>query len=322
MKTNALATRTIHRLRGLKAVPGAVPPVGLVVLGILSVQVGAAFSKSLFPAVGPYGTVFLRLFFAALILMVAWRPRVRGYNGRAYLLVLLFGLVFAAMNSSFYAALDRVPLGIAVAVEFVGPLGIAVFGSRRPLDLLWAVLAAGGIVLLTPLSGASSEQIDPVGIALALLAGVCWAAYILISVRVGRSFPGGNGLALGTAVGAVLVAPIGIWQGGQNLLDWPLLATGAAVALLSSVIPYSFELEALRKLPARVFGVLMSIEPAFAVIVGFALLGEALGQRELLAVGLITAASIGATRFRAGRQGREGTSVEEAEISPKYYSDT
>jgi inner membrane transporter RhtA len=296
MKQSSLATRIIRRLRGLRAVPGAVPPVGLVVLGILSVQIGAAFAKGLFPALGPYGTVFMRLVLAALILMIAWRPRVRGYRGRDYLLVLLFGLVFAAMNTSFYAALERLPLGVAVTVEFVGPLGVAVFGSRRLLDLLWAVLAAGGIVLLSPVSGV---QIDPLGLALALVAGLCWAAYILISVRVGRSFPGGTGLALATAVGAVLVAPIGIWQGGPQLLDWWLLATGAAVALLSSVIPYSFELEALRKLPARVFGVLMSIEPAIAAIVGFVVLGEALGEREMVAVGLITAASIGATRFRA-----------------------
>ena len=303
MKQNALTTRTIRRVRGLRAVPGAVPPVGLVVLGILSVQVGAAFAKSLFPVLGPYGTVFLRLVFAALILMIAWRPRVRGHErsggGRDYLLVLLFGLVFAAMNTSFYAALDRLPLGVAVTVEFVGPLGVAVFGSRRLLDLLWTVLAAGGIVLLTPVSGVSNVQIDPLGLALALVAGLCWAAYILISVGVGRSFPGGTGLALGMVVGAVLSALIGIWQGGQRLLEWPLLATAAAVALLSSVIPYSFELEALRKLPARVFGVLMSVEPAIAAIVGFVVLGEALGERELLALGLITAASIGATRFRA-----------------------
>ena len=296
MKQNTLATKTIRRLRGLRAVPGAVPPVGLVVLGMLSVQVGAAFAKTLFPALGPYGTVFVRLAFAALILMVIWRPRMRGHTRHDYLLVLLFGLVFAAMNTSFYASLDRLPLGVAVTVSFVGPLGVAVFGSRRLLDLLWAVLAAGGIVLLTPLSGL---QIDPLGLALALMAGLCWAAYILISVRVGRSFPGGTGLALGAAVGAVLVAPLGIWQGGQQLLDWSLLATGAAVALLSSVLPYSFELEALRKMPARAFGVLMSIEPAMAAIVGFFMLGEALGERELVALGLITAASIGATRFGA-----------------------
>jgi drug/metabolite transporter (DMT)-like permease len=176
MKQNALATRMIRRLRGVRAVPGAVPPVGLVVLGILSVQIGAVFAKALFPVLGPYGTVFLRLVFAALILMVVWRPRVRGHRGRDYLLVLLFGLVFAAMNTSFYAALNRLPLGVAVTVEFVGPLGVAVFGSRRLLDLLWAVLAAGGIVLLTPLTGVSGVPIDPLGLALALLAGLGWAA--------------------------------------------------------------------------------------------------------------------------------------------------
>ena len=209
MKQNAVTTKTISQLKGLRAVPGAVPPVGLVVLGILSVQVGAAFAKALFPALGPYGTVFLRLVFAALILMLSWRPRLRGHKGRDYLLVLLFGLVFAAMNTSFYASLDRLPLGVAVTVEFVGPLGVAVFGSRRLVDLLWAALAAGGIVLLTPLSGVSGAQIDHLGLALALVAGLCWAAYILISVRVGRAFPGGTGLALGTAVGAVLVAPAG-----------------------------------------------------------------------------------------------------------------
>src|SRR6476646_7634906 len=233
MKQNALTTKTKRRLQAVRAVPGALPPVGLVALGILSVQVGAAFAKGLFPVLGPCGTVFLRLAFAALILMVVWRPRVRGHRGRDYLLVLLFGLVFAAMNTSFYAALARLPLGVAVTVEFVGPLGVAVFGSRRLLDLLWAVLAAGGIVLLTPLTPGSSVQIDLLGLALALLAGLCWAAYILMSVRVGRSFPGGTGLALGTAVGAALVAPVGIWQGGQPLLDGSLLATGAAVALLS-----------------------------------------------------------------------------------------
>lgn len=295
MKQNAITTKTTSRLSGLRALPGAVPPVGLVLLGMLSVQIGAAFAKGLFPALGPYGTVFVRLLFAALILLVFWRPRIRRHSGRDYLLVLLFGLIFAAMNTSFYASLDRLPLGVAVTVEFIGPLGVAVFGSRKLLDLLWAALAAGGIVLLTPLSGV---QIDLLGLSLALVAGLCWAAYILVSVRVGQSFPGGNGLALGTAVGAVLVAPLGIWQGGPQLLDGWVLATGAAVALLSSVLPYSFELEALRKLPARVFGVLMSIEPGIAAIVGFFVLGEALGERELLALGLITAASIGATRFK------------------------
>ena len=293
MNENAIASRTRARIT---AAPATVPPAVLVILGMLSVQVGAALAKGLFPALGSSGTVFLRLAFAALILLAAWRPRLRGYGNREYLLILVFGLVFAAMNSTFYAAIGRVPLGVVVTVEFIGPLSVAVFGSRRPLDLLWAVLAAGGIALLTPLSGV---QIDPLGLGLALGAGACWAAYILLNVRVGRAFPGGNGLALSMLVGAVLAAPLGIWQGGPNLLDAGVLLTGAAVALLSSVIPYSLELEALRRLPARVFGVLMSVEPVIAAVVGFIVLGEALGERELLAISLITGASIGATRFHS-----------------------
>src|SRR5689334_21051347 len=201
----------------------AVPPAALVVLGMLSVQVGAATAKGLFPTVGSYGTVFLRLTFAALVLLVIWRPRVRGYRARDYALILLFGLVFAAMNSSFYAAIDRVPLGVVVTVEFVGPLGVAVFGSRRPLDLLWAALAAGGIVLLSPLSGL---QIDTIGLALALLAGALWATYILVTVRVGRRFSGGTGLAMGMLVGAVAAAPVGVAQGGPKLADPTVLLAG------------------------------------------------------------------------------------------------
>jgi inner membrane transporter RhtA len=291
MDENAISPGTRARIA---AAPATLPPAALVVLGMLSVQLGAAMAKGLFPTLGSSGTVFLRLAFAALILLAAWRPRLRGHRARDYGLVLVFGLVFAAMNSSFYAAIGRVPLGVVVTVEFIGPLSVAVFGSRRLLDLLWAALAAGGILLLSPLSGV---QIDPLGLDLAIAAGVCWGVYILLNVRVGRAFSGGNGLALSMVVGAVLAAPLGISQGGRNLLDPALLLTGAAVALLSSVIPYSLELEALRRLPARVFGVLMSAEPAIAAAVGFVILGQALGTRELLAIALITAASIGATRF-------------------------
>jgi inner membrane transporter RhtA len=277
---------------------------------MLSVQFGAALAKGLFPALGSSGTVFLRLAFAALILLAAWRPRLRGYGARDYLLVVAFGLVFAAMNSSFYAALDRAPLGVVVTVEFIGPLGVAVFGSRRPLDLVWAGLAAAGIVLLSPLSGVS---IDPLGLGLALFAGACWAAYILMNVRVGSTFPGGSGLAMSMLIGAVLAAPLGIAQAGPKLLDPAVLLAGAGVAVLSSVIPYSLELEALRRLPANVFGVLMSAEPAIAAGVGLAVLGQALGQREVLAIVLIVGASIGATRFH---EARPGAPSEEAQIIP------
>ncbi|MDQ6694743.1 MAG: DMT family transporter [Chloroflexota bacterium] len=285
-----------------KALPNAMPPVVLVLLAVVSVQVGAAFAKGLFPALGSLGTVFVRVGFAAIVLLVAWRPRIRRgegvYTRVDYLSVVLFGIALAAMNATFYAALSRIPLGIAVTLEFVGPLAVAVFGSRRPLDLLWAVLAAVGILLLAPIGQAAT--IDPIGIAFALTAGGCWAAYILLSARVGRAFPGGSGLALSMAIAAVLLAPMGIWQAGTALLDPQLLFVGAAVAMLSSVIPYSLELEALRRLPAHVFGVLLSTEPAIAALAGFVILAEALNWREMVALALITIAAVGASRHGMG----------------------
>jgi inner membrane transporter RhtA len=269
------------------------PPVGLVLLAVSSVQVGGAVAKTLFDELGPGGTVFLRVLFAAVVLAAVWRPAVRGLGRRELALVALFGVSLAGMNGSFYLALDRLPLGVAVTFEFVGPLGVAVAGSRRALDVLWVVLAAAGIVLL---AGPVGGDIDGVGVFFALLAGAFWAAYILLSVRVGREFEGGGGLALAMTVAtAVLVVP-GLADAGAELLDPRLLALGAAVAMLSSAIPYSLELEALRRLPQRVFGVLMSLEPAVAAAAGFVVLGEVLDARELLAIGLVVAASAGVTR--------------------------
>lgn len=269
-------------------------------MSVVSVQVGAAFAKGLFPSLGAGGTVFLRVGFAALVLLLLWRPRVRrrGYTHTDYRAVVLFAVTLAGMNSAFYVALSRIPLGIAVAVEFVGPLSVAVFGSRRLLDLLWVTLAAGGILLLVPTG--ETTTIDPIGILLALLAGACWAAYILLSARVGRAFPGGSGLALSMALAAALLAPYGIWQGGAGLLDPHLLFVGASVGLLSSVVPYSLEIEALRKLPPHVFGVLLSTEPAIAALSGFIILGEALNWQESAALLLITIAAIGTSRHGAG----------------------
>ncbi len=204
-----------------------------------------------------------------------------------------FGISLAGMNFSFYEALDRIPLGVAVTLEFVGPLGVAVVGSRRALDLLWVVLAAAGILLLADLSGGGT---DAAGVGLALLAGAFWAGYILLSARVGRVFPGGSGLALAMLVASATLIPVGIADGGADLLTAEVLAVGMAVAVLSSVIPYSLELEALRLLPERVFGVLMSLDPAMAALAGFVVLGEVLGARELVAIGLVVAASAGAAR--------------------------
>ena len=277
--------------------PQGFPPTVLVLLGIGSVQLGAAIAKGLFDSLGPGGTVFLRISLAALVLLLLWRPKLGGYGRRGYGFAVAFGLVLAGMNLSFYLAIDRIPLGVAVTLEFVGPLSVAIFGSRRLLDGLWAALAALGIVLLAPLNVLGNSDLDPVGVTFALLAGCLWACYILLSARVGSVFPGGAGLALSLAVGTVVLLPVGMANAGYALLDpWFLLA-GLGVALLSSAVPYSLEMQALRRLPTRVFGVLMSLEPAVATLIGFAVLNEVLDLRDVAAVVLVTAAAAGASLF-------------------------
>jgi inner membrane transporter RhtA len=294
------AVRSFGRLQDAA---GAFPPTGLVLLSIGSVQLGAAIAKGLFDELGPTGTVLLRVGFAALVLLVLWRPTVGGFARGGYFVAALFGLALAAMNLTLYLALDRIPLGVAVTLEFVGPLGVAVAGSRRLLDLLWALLAAAGILLLAPLNILGDADLDPLGVAFALLAGFFWASYILLSARTGSAFPGGTGLVIALCVATVTLVPVGIAGGGLALLDPRLLLVGFGVAMLSSAIPYSFELEALRKLPARVFGVLMSLEPAVAALVGFVVLGERLGLRALAAVALVTVAAAGASRLGGRERG-------------------
>ena len=269
------------------------PPTILVLGAVSSVQVGSALGKTLFDEIGAGGTVFLRMLTAAVVLALIWRPRVGGRSPRALGLAVVFGLVLGAMNFAFYSSIDRIPLGIAVTFEFVGPLGVAVFGSRRPLDLLWVALAAAGILLL---SDFGSGDLDPVGVGLALLAGAFWAAYILLSVRVGKVFPGGSGLALAMLVATVPLAPVGIAEAGAELLVPWILLVATAVGLMSSAIPYNLELEALRRMPAGVFGVLMSLEPGVAALAGYLVLGEALVAREIAAILLVVAASAGAAR--------------------------
>jgi inner membrane transporter RhtA len=270
-------------------------------MAIASVQLGSAIATHLFSALGPGGAAFLRLAFAALVLFpitvsLSIRTpgtRLRGHPLAHYLLAAIFGLTVATMNLSFYSALNRVPLGVAVTLEFVGPLSVAVAGSRRLLDLLWVCLAAAGIILLAPWGGVA---LDPLGVLFALFAGVCWACYILLSARVGRVLPGITGLSVAMLVGAIVLLPVGLLQAGQHLTRPGFLLAGAAVALLSSVIPYSLELEALRSMPTRVFGVLMSLEPAVAALVGFVILRQVLNPRALIALVLVTAASLGASR--------------------------
>jgi inner membrane transporter RhtA len=264
----------------------------LVLAGILSVQLGSAVATTLFDDLGPVGTVFYRLLFAAIALLVIWRPALRGVARGDLRLAAAFGLTLAAMNLCFYEALDRIPLGIAVTLEFVGPLAVAVAGSRRPLDLVWVGSAAAGVVLL---AGPGGDP-DGAGVAFALGAGFFWGAYILLSARVGQAFSGGHGLALAMCVATALMAAPGIAAAGGELLDPRAIGIGAAVALLSSLIPYSLEMEALRKLSTGVFGVLMSLEPAAAAVVGLIALSQGLSTAEAAGIALVTAASVGVLR--------------------------
>lgn len=277
-----------------EALADRVPPVALVVAGATSVQFGAALAATIFDDVGPAGASMLRLVFAALVLAVAWRPAVRGLARADARLVVAFGLALGGMNFAFYGALDRIPLGIAVTIEFAGPVGVAVALSRRRLDLLWVALAAGGILLLADPFGGGG--LDPLGLAFVLTAAACWAAYILLAQRAAGRFRGGEGLALASVVAALIPLVPGVVDGGAALLDPGILAIGVCVAVLSSVIPYSLETEALRRMPARVFGVLMSLEPAVAALAGLVVLGQRLAAVDLLAIALVVAASIGATR--------------------------
>ena len=269
----------------------AIPPPALVLIGIVSVQLGSALAKHLFAAVGSLGAVALRLGFAAVILLAFWRPPVR-LDRRAWSAVLVYGVVLGSMNLCFYLALARVPLGIAVTIEFLGPLAVALAGSRRALDVLWAVLAAAGVALLMEGRG----SLDLLGALFALAAGVFWGLYILASAALGRHTSEGHGLALGMAVAALVAVPFGVAHGGAALLQPWVLAAGLGVALLSSVVPYSAELEALRKMPPRVFAVLMSLEPAMAALVGLLVLHESLRATQWLAVLCVVVASAGATR--------------------------
>lgn len=271
-----------------------VPPLALVVTGIVSVQFGAALATTLFADLGPSGTVLLRIGFAALIMFVAVRPRWRDYDRSALKLVLVFGVALAVMNLAFYEALDRIPLGIAVTIEFAGPLAVAVIGSRRPLDVVWAFLAAAGILLLANPGGANG--VDPAGVGFALIAAVCWAGYIVLAERAGPRFRGSDGITMAMVVAATLPIVPGVIEAGTALLDPLTLAIGAAVGLLSSAIPYSLETEALRRIPRHVFSVLMSLEPAVAALAGFLVLGQDLVPREIVAIGLVVAASAGASR--------------------------
>jgi inner membrane transporter RhtA len=265
--------------------------------GVVSVQVGAAVAKQLFPLLGATGTVTLRLVTGAALLWLVVRPGRRMLAGLDLRLTLAFGAVLATMNLSFYLSLERIPLGVAVALEFVGPLAVALAGARRARELVAAALAAVAVLLLTGGAGLTGgTRLDPVGVGFALGAGVCWAGYILLSRRVAAATPGLAGLAAAATVAGILLLPVGALTAGTLLVEPRILALGAAVGLLSAAVPYGLENIALRSLPAATFAVLMSLEPAAGALAGFALLHEKLTLAELAGVLLVCAASAAATR--------------------------
>ena len=263
-------------------------------VAMISVQVGAALSKQLFPVVGPAGATTLRLIFATLILWAVWRPWRHWPKAGGWRPLLAYGTALGAMNLTFYMSLSRIPLGVAVALEFTGPLVVAVATSRRLRDLIYVAMAVAGVLLLLPLH-AGSAHIDPVGALLALIAGGFWAAYIIFGQKAGRAAHSGSVAAIGMVVATVVALPAGIAQAGADLLRPELLPIAALVALLSSAIPYSLEMMSLKRLPAQTFSILLSAEPMFGALFGLILLDERLTAIQGLAIALIVAASAGSS---------------------------
>lgn len=267
------------------------PPIPALLLAMTSLQGGAAFAKTLFPAVGPIGATSLRVALAALVLVLALRPDIRTISVPQWRLIAAFGVILGVMNMSIYSAFHLLPLGLAVTLEFLGPLLLALYLSRRPLDYLWVGLAGLGILTITP-RGAEAQHFSLAGAALALLAGACWVAYILIGGKM-REVPSRVGVSVGMLVATLVTLPFGIMQAGARLLSPKLLLAGLAVAILSSALPYTLELMALRVVPPRVFGVLMSLEPAIAALSGLLILHETLTTWQWVGLLCVVAASAG-----------------------------
>ncbi|NLU67208.1 EamA family transporter [Streptomyces sp. HNM0574] len=270
----------------------------MVICSAMSLQFGSAVAATLFPRAGALGVVALRLIFSALIMLAVCRPKVRGHSRADWGVVIGLGVALGTMNSLFYQAIDRIPLGAAVTLELLGPLTLSVVASRRALSWLWAGLALAGVYLL---GSSGFDKLDVAGVAFALAAGAMWSAYIVFNARTGARFPGVDGLALAMGVAALVSAPLGVADAGAALLDPVTLGLGAAVAVLSSGLPYTLELFALRRLPAATFAVLMSLMPVAATTAGFLVLDQSFGPVELVAIALVVAASMGAVRTGSAR---------------------
>ncbi|HCC5990725.1 TPA: threonine/homoserine exporter RhtA [Enterobacter cloacae] len=268
-------------------------PVAVILIAMLSIQSGASLAKSLFPLVGAPGVTALRIALGTLILVVIFKPWRLRVKKEQRLPLLFYGLALGAMNYMFYLSIQTIPLGIAVALEFTGPLAVALFSSRRPVDFIWVVLAVLGLWFLLPL-GQSVSEIDLTGAALALGAGACWAVYILTGQRAGEEH-GPATVALGSLIAAIIFVPPGMAQATDSIWQWSVMPVGFAVAILSTALPYSLEMIALTRLPTRIFGTLMSMEPALAAISGMVFLGETLTFTQTLALCSIIAASMGST---------------------------
>ena len=269
-----------------------IPPIPAVLFAIISVQSGAAIAKTLFPAIGAAGTASLRIGISAIILLAIYRPNLFKITPNQWKIVISYGLSLGAMNLIFYLAIERIPIGLAVTLEFIGPLVVAVIGSKRLIDYLWVLLAAIGIVLIAPWS---NNGIDLLGVLFALLAGALWAAYIVLGAKVSKIMKGGDAVATGMLFASILIVPFGILENGLTNLTPTFLYLGIALALLSSAIPFTLEMKALAQLPARTFSILMSLEPAAASIFAFIFLQEYLTFNEILAVVFVVIASVGST---------------------------
>jgi inner membrane transporter RhtA len=271
----------------------SLPPIPAVLLAIVSVQGGAAIAKTIFPTMGAAGTAGLRIVLSAIILLLAFRPKITRLTAAQWCMVVPYGMVLGAMNISFYLSLARIPLGLAVTLEFIGPLTLAVATSKKGNDYLWALLAAFGIALIAPWNG--QVGIDLLGAGLALLAGAFWAAYIVLGGKAAQLMSGGDAVSIGMIFASLVVIPFAFWEGNIGKIDIHFLSIGLAIALLSSAIPYTLEMNALKHLPSKTFSILMSLEPAVAALCGLLFLSEHLSIYQWLSILSVVVASIGST---------------------------